>query len=86
MIHSEDLDSLKNYSEIKLELIFRYFFRKPDDEEMAPQIIRRVIERDSVRASMRASLRGEEFRSSMIQRSSVRSRRSFNSPIEIARL
>lgn len=61
--------------------------KKAEDEETPLPPLRRAIEGDSIRASMRASLRGETLRSSMIQRSSVRSRKSLNSPIiEVARL
>ncbi|XP_053978620.1 organic cation transporter protein isoform X1 [Hylaeus volcanicus] len=42
--------------------------------------------RGSVRNSMRASLRGETLRSSMIRKSSVRSRKSNNSVTEVERL
>ncbi|XP_066601872.1 organic cation transporter protein [Prorops nasuta] len=58
--------------------------KKCEDEE-APKFSRSFA-RGSARLSMRASLRGETLRSSMIQRSSVRSRNSPISTIEIARL
>ncbi|XP_012267339.2 organic cation transporter protein-like [Athalia rosae] len=48
--------------------------KKHDDEESPPPLTRSFA-RGSVRGSMRASLRGETLRSSMIRRSSVRSRR-----------
>jgi len=42
----------------------------------------RSFERSSLRSSMRASIRGETLRSSMIQRSSIRSRKSVNAATE----
>ncbi|XP_015511707.1 organic cation transporter protein-like [Neodiprion virginianus] len=59
--------------------------KKADDEEVPPPMIRSLAH-GSVRGSMRASLRGETLRSSMIQRSSVRSRRSVAPTVQVERL
>lgn len=55
------------------------------DEETPPIAIFRSYNRGSLRSSMKASLRGETLRSSLIQRSSVRSRKG-NSIVEAERL
>jgi len=57
-------------------------FRRKPDAEAPPVAVFRSFERSSLRNSMRASTRGETLRSSMIQRSSIRSRRSVNAAIE----
>lgn len=59
--------------------------RKHADEETPPAMFR-SFSRCSARNSMRTSLRGEILRSSMIRRSSVRSRKSNNSVTEVERL
>ncbi|KAG7213591.1 hypothetical protein KM043_002845 [Ampulex compressa] len=59
--------------------------RKSADEE-APTPVFSSFARGSVRNSMRASLRGETLTSSMIRRSSVRSRKGASSATEVARL
>ena len=59
--------------------------RKHADEETPPATFRSFY-RCSARNSMRTSLRGETLRSSMIRRSSVRSRKSSNSVTEVERL
>lgn len=56
--------------------------KKPADVEVPPVAIFRSFERSSFRSSMRASTRGETLRSSMIQRSSIRSRKSVNAATE----
>ncbi|XP_020280185.1 organic cation transporter protein [Pseudomyrmex gracilis] len=57
--------------------------KKPVDAEMPPVVtIQRSFTRNSLRSSMRASTRGETLRSSMIQRSSIRSRKSVNAAME----
>lgn len=56
--------------------------KKPADVEVPPVAIFRSFERSSLRSSMRASTRGETLRSSMIQRSSIRSRKSVNAATE----
>ncbi|XP_017797048.1 PREDICTED: organic cation transporter protein [Habropoda laboriosa] len=60
--------------------------RKCDDEEMPPVAMFRSFSRCSARNSMRASLRGEPLRSSMLRRSSVKSRKSSNATTEVERL
>ncbi|CAK9820774.1 Organic cation transporter protein [Anthophora plagiata] len=60
--------------------------RKCDDEEMPPVAMFRSFSQCSVRNSMRASLRGEPLRSSMLRRSSVKSRNGSNGTIEVERL
>ncbi|XP_076673146.1 organic cation transporter protein-like [Andrena cerasifolii] len=59
--------------------------RKHADEETPPATFR-SFSRCSARNSMRTSLRGETLRSSMIRRSSVRSRKISNSVTEVERL
>ncbi|XP_031842357.1 organic cation transporter protein-like isoform X1 [Nomia melanderi] len=64
---------------------FPCFSRKSEAEETPPTF--KTFSRGSVRNSMRASLRGETLRSSMIRRSSVRSRaESANPGTEVERL
>ncbi|CAK9830055.1 Organic cation transporter protein [Anthophora retusa] len=60
--------------------------RKCDDEEMPPVAMFRSFSQCSVRNSMRASLRGEPLRSSMLRRSSVKSRKGSNGTTEVERL
>ncbi|XP_012217407.2 organic cation transporter protein [Linepithema humile] len=57
--------------------------KKPAVEVMPPVAIFRSFERSSLRNSMRASTRGETLRSSMIQRSSIRSRKGVNAATEV---
>ncbi|XP_058810792.1 organic cation transporter protein-like [Phymastichus coffea] len=57
--------------------------KKAEDTETPPPTIKRNT---TFRTSRRASLRGETFRSSMIQRSSVRSRKGAAPPVEEERL
>ncbi|XP_012276481.1 organic cation transporter protein [Orussus abietinus] len=57
--------------------------KRAEDEESA---MKRSFTRGSIRGSLRASRRGETLRSSMIQRSSIRSHKSMTSPIEVERL
>ncbi|XP_076239587.1 organic cation transporter protein-like isoform X1 [Calliopsis andreniformis] len=59
--------------------------KKCKDEEMPPAMFR-SFSRGSAGASMRASLRGETLRSSMIYRSSRRSRKTSNPITEVERL
>ncbi|XP_043248699.1 organic cation transporter protein-like [Colletes gigas] len=59
--------------------------RNREDDE-TPSATFKTFSRGSVRNSMRASLRGETLRSSMIRRTSVRSRKSSNSITEVERL
>nr|XP_034173980.1 organic cation transporter protein-like isoform X1 [Osmia lignaria] len=59
------------------------FGKKHEDEETPPVAMFRSISRDSIRNSMRASLRGEAMRSSMIRKSSVRSRKGGDSVTEV---
>ncbi|XP_032671207.1 organic cation transporter protein-like isoform X1 [Odontomachus brunneus] len=54
--------------------------KKSAAEEAPPVAIFRSFERSSLRNSMRASTRGEPLRSSMIQRSSIRSRKGVPGP------
>ncbi|XP_071645804.1 organic cation transporter protein-like isoform X2 [Temnothorax longispinosus] len=56
--------------------------KKKPDVEAPPVAVFRSFERSSFRSSMRASIRGETLRSSMIQRSSIRSRKSVNAATE----
>lgn len=63
-------------------LIYFLFRKKPADVEAPPVAVFRSFERSSLRSSMRASIRGETLRSSMIQRSSIRSRKSVNAATE----
>ncbi|XP_033362753.1 organic cation transporter protein-like [Bombus vosnesenskii] len=60
--------------------------RKREDEETPPVAMFRSFSRCSARNSMRASLRGEPLRSSMLRRSSIKSRKSENSITEVERL
>ncbi|XP_012062879.1 PREDICTED: organic cation transporter protein [Atta cephalotes] len=59
--------------------------KKPVDVEVPTVAVFRTFERSSLRSSMRASIRGETLRSSMIQRSSIRSRKSVNTSTEAQR-
>ncbi|XP_043519999.1 organic cation transporter protein [Frieseomelitta varia] len=58
--------------------------RKDEEEEIPPRF--RSLSTCSARNSMRASLRGETLRSTMLRRSSIKSRKSGNSVIEVERL
>ncbi|XP_033317582.1 organic cation transporter protein-like [Bombus bifarius] len=60
--------------------------RKREDEETPPVAMFRSFSRCSARNSMRASLSGEPLRSSMLRRSSIKSRKSENSITEVERL
>ena len=65
------------------------FFRKPEEDVQSfPPPISRSYSRDSMRSSLkRVSVRGETLKSSMLQRSSTRSRLDGGTNnIEIARL
>ncbi|XP_011305803.1 organic cation transporter protein [Fopius arisanus] len=60
--------------------------KKAEDEKQRPEIIRHY-RTGSLRSNFGTSLRGEAFRSSMIQRSSIRSRKGApSSPVEVVRL
>ncbi|XP_057336890.1 organic cation transporter protein-like [Microplitis mediator] len=58
---------------------------KKADHEKRPEFIR-SYRTDSIRSSGRLSLRGEVLRSSMIQRSSVRSQKNLSTPLEVVKL
>ncbi|KAK9293637.1 hypothetical protein QLX08_011466 [Tetragonisca angustula] len=58
--------------------------RREEEEEIPPRF--RSLSTCSARNSMRASLRGETLRSTMLRRSSIKSRKSGNSVIEVERL
>lgn len=58
--------------------------RKEEEEEIPPRF--RSLSTCSARNSMRASLRGETLRSTMLRRSSIKSRKSGNFVMEVERL
>ena len=73
------------FLEKKSHLYIFFFRKKPVDVEVPTVAVFRTFERSSLRSSMRASIRGETLRSSMIQRSSIRSRKSVNTSTEAQR-
>ena len=68
-----------------MEKLISHNFRNTDEEKDMPKVCN--LKRSStLTSSRRASIRGETFRSNLIQRSSIRSRRGISPTLEEERL